>query len=69
MRKGFYYQLFAMIIQCSFFEHKGLYRKIKQEVPAGEFTVPLGKAHIVRPGNDASVIAYGSAVHMALEAA
>ena len=51
------------------FEHKGLYRKIKQEVPAGEFTVPLGKAHIVRPGNDASVIAYGSAVHMALEAA
>lgn len=52
-----------------FFEHKGLYRKIKQEVPPGEYTVPLGKAAVVRPGTDASVIAYGSAVHMALEAA
>jgi 2-oxoisovalerate dehydrogenase E1 component beta subunit len=52
-----------------FFEHKGLYRKIKQEVPPGEYTVPLGKAAVVRPGSDVSIIAYGSAVHMALEAA
>lgn len=52
-----------------FFEHKGLYRKIKQEVPPGEYTVPLGKASVVRPGSDVSIIAYGSAVHMALEAA
>jgi 2-oxoisovalerate dehydrogenase E1 component beta subunit len=52
-----------------FFEHKGLYRKIKGEVPEGEYIVPLGKARTVRPGTHCSVIAYGSAVHMALEAA
>ncbi len=52
-----------------YFEHKGLYRKIKEDVPEGEYFVPLGKARIVRPGKHVSVIAYGSAVHMALEAA
>lgn len=52
-----------------FFEHKGLYRKIKQEVPDGEYVVPLGTAAVVRRGTDASIIGYGSAVHMALEAA
>jgi pyruvate/2-oxoglutarate/acetoin dehydrogenase E1 component len=52
-----------------FFEHKGLYRKIKGEVPEGEYIVPLGKARTVRTGAHCSVIAYGSAVHMALEAA
>jgi 2-oxoisovalerate dehydrogenase E1 component beta subunit len=52
-----------------FFEHKGLYRKIKEEVPEGEYIVPLGKARIVRPGSDATIITYGSAVFMALEAA
>jgi 2-oxoisovalerate dehydrogenase E1 component beta subunit len=52
-----------------FFEHKGLYRKIKGEVPEGEYVVPLGKARVVRTGADVSVICYGSAVHMALHAA
>lgn len=52
-----------------FFEHKGLYRKIKEEVPEGEYIVPLGQARIVREGAHASVITYGSAVHMAEEAA
>lgn len=52
-----------------YFEHKGLYRKIKEDVPEGEYYVPLGKANVVRHGKQASVIAYGSAVHMALEAA
>lgn len=52
-----------------FFEHKGLYRKIKQEVPDGEYIVPLGTAAVLHQGTDASIIAYGSAVHMALEAA
>ncbi len=52
-----------------FYEHKGLYRKIKEEVPEGEYIVSLGKARIVREGNDCSVISYGSAVHFALEAA
>ncbi len=51
-----------------FFEHKGLYRKIKGEVPEGEHIVPLGKARVVRNGKHCSVIAYGSAVHMALAA-
>ncbi len=52
-----------------FFEHKGLYRKIKESVPEGEYVVPLGKARVIREGAQASVICYGSAVHMALEAA
>jgi 2-oxoisovalerate dehydrogenase E1 component beta subunit len=52
-----------------FYEHKGLYRKIKEEVPEGLYSIPLGKAHIVKQGNDASIITYGSTVHMALEAA
>jgi 2-oxoisovalerate dehydrogenase E1 component beta subunit len=52
-----------------YFEHKGLYRKIKEEVPEGEYVVPLGKARVVRAGTDVSVISYGSMVHAALEAA
>jgi 2-oxoisovalerate dehydrogenase E1 component beta subunit len=52
-----------------FYEHKGLYRKIKGEVPDGEYVVPLGKASVVRQGRDASVITYGSMVHEALAAA
>ena len=52
-----------------FFEHKGLYRKIKGDVPEGEHIVPLGKARVVREGTDVSVVSYGSAVHMALDAA
>lgn len=52
-----------------FFEHKGLYRKIKGEVPEGEYMIPLGKANVIVEGKDASIICYGSAVHMALEVA
>lgn len=52
-----------------FYEHKALYRKIKEEVPEGEYVVPLGKARVVREGKDVSVIAYSSAVHFALSAA
>lgn len=52
-----------------FYEHKGLYRKIKEDVPEGEYDVPLGKARVVREGRNATVICYGSAVHFALEAA
>lgn len=52
-----------------FYEHKGLYRKIKEDVPEGEYVVPLGKARVVREGRNATVICYGSAVHFALEAA
>jgi 2-oxoisovalerate dehydrogenase E1 component beta subunit len=52
-----------------FFEHKGLYRKIKEEVPEGEYMIPLGKARVIIEGTDASIICYGSTVHMALEVA
>ncbi len=52
-----------------YFEHKGLYRRIKEDLPAGEYTVPIGKARIVREGYDMSIITYGSMVWTALEAA
>jgi pyruvate/2-oxoglutarate/acetoin dehydrogenase E1 component len=52
-----------------YLEHKGLYRHVKGEVPAGEHTVPLGEARIAREGGEMSVIAYGSSVHLALQAA
>jgi pyruvate/2-oxoglutarate/acetoin dehydrogenase E1 component len=52
-----------------FMEHKGLYRYVKGEVPEGEHLVELGSAQIAREGEEMTVIAYGSAVHLALEAA
>jgi 2-oxoisovalerate dehydrogenase E1 component beta subunit len=52
-----------------FFEHKYLYRRIKQEVPADDYIEPLGKARLAREGLDLSVITYAAMVHTALEAA
>ena len=52
-----------------FFEHKGLYRRIKEDLPAEEFTVPIGKAKVVREGRDLSIITYGAMVWVALDAA
>jgi 2-oxoisovalerate dehydrogenase E1 component beta subunit len=52
-----------------FFEHKGLYRRIKEELPAEEYTVPIGKAKIAREGKDLSIVTYGAMVWTALEAA
>jgi 2-oxoisovalerate dehydrogenase E1 component beta subunit len=52
-----------------FLEHKGLYRHIRGEVPDGEHVVPLGEARVAREGSEMTVIAYGSTVHLALEAA
>jgi pyruvate/2-oxoglutarate/acetoin dehydrogenase E1 component len=52
-----------------FFEHKGLYRKIKEDLPAGDYTVPIGKAKVVREGRDLTIITYGAMVWTALEAA
>ena len=52
-----------------FFEHKGLYRRIKEDLPGHEYTVPLGKARIARKGRDLSIITYGAMVWVALEAA
>jgi 2-oxoisovalerate dehydrogenase E1 component beta subunit len=52
-----------------YFEHKFLYRRLKEELPEGDWTVPIGKADIKRVGSDISVITYGAMVHLALEAA
>ncbi|KPV43508.1 alpha-ketoacid dehydrogenase subunit beta [Alicyclobacillus ferrooxydans] len=52
-----------------FFEHKKLYRSIKGEVPDGDYTVEIGKANVVREGDDITVISYGYALHLVLEAA
>lgn len=52
-----------------YFEHKYLYRRIKQNVPDEEFIVPIGKGEIKREGNDISVITYSAMVHTAVEAA
>lgn len=50
-----------------FFEHKGLYRSIRQDVPEDYYTIPFGKASTIKEGNDVTIIAYGAAVHWALE--
>ncbi len=52
-----------------FFEHKALYRRIKDEVPEEDYTIPLGKAAIFREGKDLSIITYGAMVYVAREAA
>ena len=52
-----------------YFEHKYLYRRIKEDVPSGDFIVPIGKANLKREGKHLSIITYGAMVHTALEAA
>lgn len=52
-----------------YFEHKFLYRRIKEDVPEGDYVVPIGKAALRREGGDVTVITYGSMVHVALESA
>ncbi|MBK5187158.1 MAG: alpha-ketoacid dehydrogenase subunit beta [Gemmatimonadaceae bacterium] len=52
-----------------FFEHKYLYRRIKEEMPQGDHVVPIGKARVAREGTDLSIITYAATVWKALEAA
>lgn len=52
-----------------FFEHKYLYRRIKEVMPEGDHVVPLGKARVARAGTDVSIITYAATVWKALEAA
>jgi pyruvate/2-oxoglutarate/acetoin dehydrogenase E1 component len=52
-----------------FLEHKHLYRRVKGEVPEGEHTVPLGEARIAREGEEMTIVAYGSTVPLAEQAA
>ncbi|WP_367753131.1 thiamine pyrophosphate-dependent enzyme [Flavobacterium sp. WC2430] len=50
-----------------FFEHKQLYRSVYQEVPTDYYTLPLGKAALLKEGNEVTVISFGAAVHWALD--
>ncbi len=50
-----------------FFEHKALYRSIRQEVPTDYFTLPLGKAALLKEGSQVTIVTYGAGVHWALE--
>nr|WP_298658796.1 dehydrogenase E1 component subunit alpha/beta [uncultured Flavobacterium sp.] len=50
-----------------YFEHKQLYRSINQEVPTNYYTIPFGKASLIKEGNDVTVISFGAGVHWALE--
>ena len=52
-----------------YFEHKFLYRRIKDEVPDDDYIVPLGKADVKRAGTDLSIVTFGAMVHTALDAA
>ena len=52
-----------------YFEHKYLYRRLKDELPNEELVTPIGKARLAREGSDVSLIAYGSMVHYGEQAA
>ncbi|WP_035643767.1 thiamine pyrophosphate-dependent enzyme [Flavobacterium sp. ASV13] len=50
-----------------FFEHKQLYRSIYQDVPTDYYTIPFGKAALIKEGNAVTIIAFGATVHWALD--
>ncbi len=50
-----------------FFEHKQLYRSVYQDVPKDYYTIPFGKASILKEGNDVTIISFGAGVHWALD--
>jgi 2-oxoisovalerate dehydrogenase E1 component beta subunit len=52
-----------------FFEPKRIYRTFREEVPEGDYTVPLGVARVAREGTDVSLITYAATVHDCLSAA
>jgi 2-oxoisovalerate dehydrogenase E1 component beta subunit len=52
-----------------FFEHKKMYRSVRGDVPDGDWSIPFGKAQVVRVGTQVTIVAYGLMVHYALEAA
>ena len=52
-----------------FMEPKRIYRAIREEVPEGDYTIPLGKARLVQEGKDVTVVAWGAMVREALNAA
>jgi 2-oxoisovalerate dehydrogenase E1 component beta subunit len=52
-----------------FLEHKKMYRSVRGDVPENDYTTPIGRARVTRPGSQVSVLAYGLMAHYALEAA
>ena len=50
-----------------FFEHKQLYRSIYQDVPTDYYTLPIGKAALIKEGTEVTIISFGAGVHWALE--
>src|SRR6202023_4213661 len=52
-----------------FLENIKLYRSFRAETPAGHYTIPLGKANVVREGKDVSIFAYVAVVNVALAVA
>jgi 2-oxoisovalerate dehydrogenase E1 component len=50
-----------------FFEHKALYRSVRQDVPTDYYTLPLGKVIKIKEGDSVSIITYGAGVHWAIE--
>jgi 2-oxoisovalerate dehydrogenase E1 component beta subunit len=52
-----------------YFEHKRLYRSLKEDLPEGEFTVPIGVAELRQEGRDLSIITYGGTLQQSLDAA
>ena len=50
-----------------FFEHKGLYRSLTGDVPDDYYTIPFGKASLIREGNELTIVTYGLGVHWAME--
>jgi 2-oxoisovalerate dehydrogenase E1 component beta subunit len=52
-----------------FFEHKYLYRRVKEDLPEGDFMVPIGKAAVRREGRDLTIVSYAAMLHTSLEAA
>lgn len=52
-----------------FFEPKRIYRAAKGEVPEGDYTVPIGKGQVVKPGKDVTIVAWGAMLYEALDAA
>lgn len=65
--KGLLNQAFNDPNPVMFFEHKALYRSIHQEVHDDYFTIPFGKANLLREGNDLTIVTYGLGVHWALD--
>jgi 2-oxoisovalerate dehydrogenase E1 component beta subunit len=52
-----------------YFEHKALYRRLRAPEPPTAHRVPIGRAHVARPGRDVTVVTYGSGVSLAIEVA